>query len=247
VNSFAKFISRAYDQVEMANISRANLKIVGSHSGISLAADGPSQMGLVDVAFFRAFTTVRGEDRENPLCWCYHPADAVAAYHCTRLMLRQPGMGYMRTHRPDVPLLYDPHTATFEPGGLNVLNGGDDLAIVTAGFTVHTARTASAQLARQSIRAALIDAYCLPIDPERLVDALRRAGGRALVVEDNYGGGLGAAVAEIAARTGDLRVETLHCQRIPKSTRTSDEALDYCGVGANQIADHANALLKRPR
>lgn len=246
VNSFAKFLSRATDQIEMANISRANVKIVGSHAGISLAADGPSQMGLLDVAFFRGFTTVRGDDRENPLCWFYHPADAVAAYHCTRLMIERDGMAYMRTHRPDVPLLYAPDTR-FEPGGFHVLNGGDDFAIVTAGYMVHAARAAVTALAKQNIRAALIDAYSLPVDAERLADAIQRAGGQALVVEDNYGGGLGAAVAEIAARTGTLRVDTLHCQRIPKSTRTAEEILDYCGVGPLQIADHALALLRRPR
>ena len=101
-------------------------------------------------------------------------------------------------------------------------------------------------LAKQNIRATLIDAYSLPIDAAKLVEALPRAGGRALVVEDNYGGGFGSAVAEIVARTSGLRVETLCCQRIPKSTRTADEILEYCGVGAAQIADHAAAMLKRP-
>ncbi len=246
VNTFAKFLARAADQIEMANISRANIKIVGSHAGISLAADGPSQMGLLDVPYFRAFSTVRGDDRESPLCWSFHPADAVAAYHCTRLMVEQPGMCYMRTHRPDVPLIYDPATR-FEPGGFHVLSGGDDLAIITAGYMVHTGREAVALLAQQNVRAALIDAYSLPIDGQRLAEALQRAGGRALVVEDNYGSGLGAAVAEVAARVGTLRVATLCCQRIPKSTRKVEEILEYCGVGAPQIADHALAVVKWPR
>lgn len=244
-NSFAKFIARAYDQVEMANISRANIKLVGSHAGISLAADGPSQMGLLDVAFFRAFTTVRGDDRESPLCWLFQPADAVAAYHCTRLMVELRGMCYMRTHRPDVPLLYEPD-ARFEPGGFSVLNGGDDLAIIASGYMVWPAREAVELLARQNVRAALIDAYSLPIDGPRLLEAVQRAGGKCLVVEDNYGGGFGAAVAEIAARAGGPRVATLHCQRIPKSTRTAKEILEYCGVSPSQIADHALAMLGRP-
>ncbi len=246
VNSFAKFISRACDQVEMASISRANLKIVGSHAGISLAADGPSQMGLLDVAFFHAFSSVRGDDRESPLCWFFHPADAVAAYHCTRLMVTLPGMCYMRTHRPDVPLLYEPEMA-FEPGGFHVLASGEDLALIAAGYTVLTARAAAAALAKQNIRATVVDAYSLPINAEPLVETLQRAGGRALVVEDNYGGGLGSAVAEIGARTAGLCVETLRCQRIPKSTRSVEEIMDYCGVGAQQIADHATALLARRR
>ncbi|MBK9120670.1 MAG: transketolase [Phycisphaerales bacterium] len=245
-NSFAKFISRAYDQIEMANISRANLKIVGSHAGISLAADGPSQMGLVDVAFFASYTTVRGDDRESPLLWFFHPADALTAYHCTRHMTTLRSMCYMRTHRPDVPLLYET-SATFELGAWNVLNPGDDLTIIASGYMVHPAKQAVALLAKQNIRATLIDAWCLPVQPERLAEQIQRAGCRALVVEDNYGGGFGSIVAEIAARTGNLRVETLRCQRIPKSTRSPEEVLDYCGVGVGQIADHALAMLRRAR
>ncbi len=244
-NSFAKFIARAYDQVEMANISRANIKLVGSHAGISLAADGPSQMALLDVAYFRSFTTVRGDDRNSPLVWFYHPADAVAAYHCTRRMLEFRGMCYMRTHRPDVPLLYSPDTE-FVPGGFHVLESGEDLAIVSAGYMVHVARQAVAALRKQSIRAALIDAYCLPVDPARLGEQLAKHGGRVLVVEDNYGGGLVSEVAEIAARRGGLRVCGRTVQRIPKSARTPEEILDYCGVGAGQIADHALALVRQP-
>ncbi len=246
VNSFAKFIARAYDQVELASISRANVKLVGSHAGISLGADGPSQMSLADVAYFRAYTAVRSDDRTRPLCWLLQPADAMAAYKLTRLMVEQRGLCYMRTHRPDVPLLYGEETS-FEPGGFQVLRGGDDLALVAAGYMVHEALRAAELLAKQGVRATVIDAYCLPVDAERLMDVLVRAGSQALVVEDNYGGGVGAAVAEIAARTCRVRVDALCCQRIPKSALTADDVLDYCGVSARQIADHAAALLARPR
>ncbi len=241
VNSFAKFIARAYDQIEMASISRANIKLVGSHAGISLAADGPSQMSLLDVAYFRAFTTVPGDDREHPLCWVFHPADAVAAYHCTRLMTQLRGMCYMRTHRPDVPLIYEPDTV-FEPGGFHVLHAGDDLALVTAGYMVHIVKEAAELLAEQQINVTIVDAYSLPLNAERLVETLQRSGGKALVVEDNYGG-LGGAVAEIAAAAGNLRVVTLGCRRIPKSTLTSADELDYCGVGPTQIVEHVRSLL----
>jgi transketolase len=241
VNSFAKFLARACDQIEMANISRANIKLVGSHAGVSLAADGPSQMGLLDVSYFRAFTTVLADDHTSPLCWLFQPADAVAAYHCTRLMTELRGMCYMRTHRPDVPVLYEPDTP-FEPGGFHVLQAGDDLAIVTAGYMVHVAQAAAGRLAKQGVRAAVIDAYSLPLSAARLVDTLRRSGGRALVVEDNYGG-LSGAVAEIAAGAGDVRLATLCCQRIPKSTLTSADELDYCGIGVTQIVDRATKLL----
>lgn len=243
-NSFAKFISRAYDQVELASISRANIKLVGSHAGISLAADGPSQMAVVDVAFFQAFTQVRGDDRTSPLCWFFNPSDAVSAYQLTRLMTVLRGMCYMRTYRPDVPLLYAAD-AQFEPGGFGVVSVGSDVALVSAGYMVHVAKQAAELLARQGIRAAIVDLYCLPVNGARLLETLRRCGSRALVVEDNYGGGLGGVVAQLAARDGEIRVDSLICQRVPKSTRTAEEILDYCGVGAAQIADHALALLRR--
>lgn len=245
VNSFAKFISRAYDQIEMASISRANIKLVGSHAGVSLAADGPSQMGLLDVAYFRAFTMVRGDDRQSPACWVFQPADGVAAYHCTRLMTELRGMCYMRTHRPDVPLLYEPET-TFEPGGFHVLRSGDDLAIVTAGYMVHVAKEAAELLAQRQVQASVVDAYSLPLNAERLAETLQRSGRRALVVEDNYDG-LGGAIAEIAADVGGLRVATLCCQRIPKSALTPADELDYCGVGATQIVERALTVLERSR
>lgn len=241
VNSFAKFLARAYDQVELASVSRANIKLVGSHSGVTPCSDGPSQMGLLDVAYFRALGSVRGDDRRTPLCWLFQPADAVAAFHCTRRMIEIRGMCYMRTFRPDVPIIY-PHDATFSPGGFGVLSAGDDVLLVSAGYMVHVARQAADLLASQNIRAALVDAYSLPIDEESFGELLR-PGRPVLVVEDNYGGGLGAAVAEIAARRGSgLRVERLQVNRIPKSAREPDQELDLCGIGARQIADRVKSL-----
>jgi transketolase len=245
VNSFAKFLVRGYDQVDLAAISRAGIKLVGSHAGITPASDGPSQMALCDLAFFRAFTGVRGDDRQNPLCWVYQPADAYAAYHCTRLMIEQPGMAYMRTHRPPVPMLYDADTA-FEPGGFHVLASGGDVTLVTGGYLVHKCLTVRDLLARQDVAAGVIDAYSLPLQREALRHVLRKAGGPVLVVEDNFAGGLVSEVAEIAAETADIRVHGLCVQRMPKSARSEDQILEYCGVGPAQIADHAMALLQQP-
>ncbi len=249
-NSFAKFLARGYDQVELASISRANIKLVGSHSGITPCSDGPSQMALSDVAYFRSFTTARGDDRVSPLGWIFMPADAICAWHCTRLMIETPGLCYMRTYRPDVPLLYPPD-AQFEPGGFSVLQTGEDLALVSCGYMVHVALQAAALLAKQNIRAAVIDAYSLPIAPARtaeLTGALARSGKLAVVLEDNYGGGLGAALAELAANPfaaqRGIRVEPVTVNRIPKSTRQPDEVLDLCGVSAAQAADRAMAALR---
>jgi len=245
VNSFGKFLMRACDQIDMASISRANIKLVGSHVGVTPAADGPSQMALTDVAYFRAFSGVPGDDRRSPLCWIYHPADAVAAFHCTRLMLEHRGMCYMRTHRPAVPLIYSPQTA-FRPGGFHVLTTGPDVAILAAGYLVHVGKEAVELLACQNLRATLIDVYSLPLDAEELVAALERAGRQAIVIEDNYGGGLGAAVAEVAAESGGIRVYPLYCRRIPRSARTEPLALAWCGLSPQQIADHVLAWLRRP-
>jgi transketolase len=202
-------------------------------------------MGLLDVAFFRALGAVRGDDRESPLCWSFQPSDALAAYHCTRLMTQIDGLCYLRTHRPDAPLLYPPQTQ-FEPGGFHTLRPGGDLAIVSAGYMTHVSLRAVDALARQSVRAALLDVYSTPVKAAPLAEALARAGGVALVVEDNYGAGLGAEVAEVAAGHGGLRVRRLHVQRVPRSTRSPEEILEYCGVSDAQIADHALALLRRP-
>lgn len=242
-NTFAKFFARAYDQIEMANISRANIKLVGSHAGISPCADGPSQMALVDVAYFRSFGTVRADDREQPLLWLFQPADGFAAYALTRQMLAQRGMCYMRTFRPDAPLIYRDDTE-FPLRGMHVLRSGEDLALVSAGFALHTALAAADLLAQQKVRATVIDAYCLPLDGARLVDLIHKSGNAALTVEDNYGGGLGAAVAEAAAERGSVRVRQAHCQRIPKSTVTPEQEFEYCGVAAGQVADQALALIR---
>ncbi|MCG3126130.1 MAG: Transketolase 1 [Phycisphaerae bacterium] len=243
-NTFAKFWSRALDQIELAAISRANIKLVGSHAGITPHSDGPSQMGLCDVAFFRSLSTVPADDRESPLGWFFQPSDAVSAFHCTRLMLEARGLCYMRTHRPDAPLLYAPDTR-FEAGGFHVRGAGEHLALVASGYMVHVAAAAADLLGRHGVRATLIDAYSLPIRSAALTHAVVRAGGKAVVVEDNYGGGLGAAVAEIAAASGKFRACCASVRRIPKSTVREDEILTYCGLSAQQIADDCLGLLER--
>jgi transketolase len=202
-------------------------------------------MAVVDVAFFRSLTTVRGDDRINPACWFFSPADGLTAYHCTRLMTNVRAMCYMRTYRPDVPLLYAPD-ANFELGGFGAFNPGGDIALVSGGYMTHVIKQAAELLARQGVRATMIDLYCLPANGEKLLEALKRAGARALVAEDNYGGGLGSVVSELAAADGGVRSESRICRRIPKSARTAEEILDYCGVGARQIADHALAMLRKP-
>lgn len=241
-STFAKFVTRAYDQVEMAIISGANLKIVGSHSGISLAADGPSQMSLPDVAWFRSLSTAK-DHRNNPACYLLQPADAFAAYALTLRMAEHDGTCYMRTHRPDVEFIYDEKT-TFELGGFETLTEGRDLLIVTAGYMVHECNKALDALDRMGVDASLVDLYSIPFDAEALLDLANANNGYVLTVEDNYGGGLGSAVADACTESGDaFTIEQMYVRDIPKSARSEDEIMRQCGLHHTDIVKKASGML----
>jgi len=240
--TFSKFVTRAYDQIEMGINSGANLKIVGSHSGISLAADGPSQMSLPDVAWFRSFTTMK-DHRGNPGCYVLQPSDAYAAFALTQVMADYQGCCYMRVFRPDVEFLYDDATV-FNLGGFEVLTQGRDLVIATAGYMVHECNKALEHLDKAGVDATLVDLYSLPFDEEKFLDIANENGGNILVVEDNYGGGLGSAIADACTSGGDaFTVRQMHVRRIPKSARTTDEVLAMCGLDAASITAEAAKML----
>jgi len=226
----------------MAQITRSNIKLVGSHAGVSLAADGPSQMSLHDVSYFRS-ASAADNGFGRPVCVSFHPSDAVSAYHCTFLMANFDGMCYMRTHRPEVPLLYKPETK-FEIGGHHVLADGSALTIVSAGYALHECRTAVDMLAKDNVKCTLIDAYSFPLNAQPILAAGARTNNRILCVEDNYIGGLAGAVAEAAALVGQVRVESMTVRRLPKSARETDEIMAYVGVSAKDIAQRAAALAR---
>jgi len=241
-STFSKFVTRAYDQIEMAMNSGANLKIVGSHSGTSLAADGPSQMSLPDVAWFRSLGTAEGHSG-GPACWTLHPSDAWSTFRLTQLMADHDGMCYMRVHRPEVEFLYSEDTE-FTFGGMEVLMEGRDLLIVSAGYMVHECNRALDGLDKLGVDASLVDCYSLPLDEERLLDLANENGGNVLVVEDNYGGGLFSAVAEACVRGGDaFTVEPMHVTRIPKSARSEDSILEQCGMDHASIVSRVASML----
>ncbi len=241
-STFAKFLARGYDQIEMATITRANIKLCGSHAGVSLAADGPSQMSLPDMAYFRSYTQT-DDGFGNPACVVFHPADAVAAYHCAVLAANLRGMCYIRTHRPDVAFIYDPNTK-FEVGGSHQLAEGSDLTIVTGGYMVTVCRKVVEQLAAKGVKCNLFDAYSFPLRTEPILAAARAAGGRILTVEDNFVGGLNAAVAEAAARSGGCVVDSVTCRRIPKSAKTPEETLAFLGLSTDHIVQRAMSMVK---
>lgn len=242
-STFGKFFTRAYDQIEMAVNSGANFKLVGSHAGITLAADGPSQMALPDVAWFRSFTTMHRPDG-HPGFYLLQPSDAYQAYALIQAMAEYQGPCYMRTLRSDTEFLYGEQDR-FALGGHEVLTEGRDLLIVAAGYMVHEANKALEMLDENGVDATLIDLYSLPFDGDAIADLANANNGMVLTVEDNYGGGIGSAVADVLAATGDgFTVNQMHVRRLPKSGLTPGDLLRYCGLSADDIVQSAMAMLQ---
>ncbi len=242
-STFSKFFVRAYDQIEMAINSGANLKLVGSHSGITLAADGPSQMSLPDVAWFRSWTTMK-DHRGNPGCYVLQPADAYAAYALTGVMAEYEGVCYMRTLRAETEFIYS-DDQVFNLGGFEVLHQGRDVVLCAAGYMVHEANKAIELLDTAGVSATLVDLYSLPFDTDKLLDIVAANNGYVISIEDNYGGGIGSAVADALVESGDgFTLEQMFVRRIPKSARTPDELLAYCGLTAQDIVSKAMNVLQ---
>ncbi|MBY0311420.1 MAG: transketolase [Phycisphaerales bacterium] len=242
-STFAKFVTRGYDQIEMAINSGANLKIIGSHAGISLASDGPSQMSLPDIAWFRALSTMR-DHRGNPGCYILQPSDAFAAYALTGVMAEYEGACYMRTLRPDTEFLYNDETV-FNLGGFEVLQEGRDILLVAAGYMVHEANKALDLLDQAGISATLVDAYSIPFDTDKMLDLANANGGYIVTLEDNYGASLGSAVADALTQGGEgFTLEQMFVKRIPKSAKTPGEMLKMCGLTAADIKATVERVLQ---
>ncbi len=241
VSSFGKFLVRGYDQLEMAVISNANIKLCGSHAGVSLAADGPSQMGLPDLAFMRSFAHSRRVDGA-PAIRFFQPCDAVSAFKLTELMANTDGLCYMRTHRPDVDFIYD-ESETFEVGGFKHLIDGEDVAIVASGYMVHIARQAVDLLQEAGLDASLIDAYSMPLATDEILQIGDDCRGQILVVEDNYIGGIGDEVGAAAAASDlGVRVHSLYVRSVPKSAKTPEAILKMVHLTAEDIAAAAQSM-----
>jgi transketolase len=236
VSTFAKFITRGYDQLEMASITNANLKVCGSHAGISLAADGPSQMALTDLAFMRAMCHAKRADG-SPVLRFFQPSDAVSAFKLTELMANLDGLCYMRTHRPDVPFIYD-QDEDFTVGGFKHLIDGEDMAIVASGYMVHVAMKAAAMLEEKSgLRPSLIDAYSMPLSTDEILQIGDDCRGQIIVVEDNYVGGIADEICAAAAQSDlGVTVHPMYVQKIPKSAKTPEEILAQVSLAAEDIA-----------
>jgi transketolase len=231
-STFACFLSRAADFVRMAAISNVDLKLTGSHAGVSIGEDGPSQMALEDLALYRA----------EPNYTVLYPCDAVSAERLLALMAYHPGPAYMRTSRPKTPVIYA-NDETFTIGGLKVLreSAGDVATVIGAGITVFEALKAYDQLKAAGIAIRVIDLYSLqPIDTAGLIAAGRASGGRLITVEDHYAaGGIGDAVAEAVADAG-FTVHRLAVREIPRSGKP-EELVERFGISASHIVDAVRA------
>jgi len=232
-STFACFLARAYDHIRMAGISQANIKLCGSHAGVSIGEDGPSQMALEDIAMMRAV----------PGCTLFHPSDAVSTEAIVEIAARHKGMVFIRTARHKTAILYGKDTE-FKIGGSRVLAQAptDKVTVVAAGVTVHEARKALESLKGEGITFTLIDAYCIkPIDRDTIRAAAAKTNNTIVTVEDHYiQGGLGDAVLEAVADAG-IKVHKMAVTELPRSGKP-DELLEKFGISAKRIVEKVRAL-----
>jgi transketolase len=237
-STFATFFTRAYDQIRMAVIGGADLRLCGSHAGVSIGEDGPSQMGLEDLAMLRTLL-------ESTVLY---PCDPNQTAALVAQMAEIKGLSYLRTTRAKTPVLYAPGEL-FPIGGSRVLrqSGEDQVTVVAAGITVHESLKAHDRLQAEGIRIRVIDAYSVkPIDAATLRCAAAETGGRVVVVEDHGAeGGLGDAVLEALTGEGSVTctVVKLAVREMPGSGPPAD-LLRVAGIDAEGISSSVMALVR---
>ena len=236
LDTFACFLARAYDQVRMAAISRSNINLCGSHCGVSIGEDGPSQMALEDIAIFRAVhsSTV------------LYPSDAISAERLTETMAGRAGINYLRTSRPKFPILYSKDDK-FPIPGFKVLRQSpqDKVTVIGAGVTLHEALKAADQLKTEGTAVRVIDLYCVkPIDGEDLAKEIAATSGRLITVEDHWAeGGIGEAVLSALAQASvaPAKSQFLAVREMPHSGKP-DELLNAFGISARHIVEAVRAI-----
>lgn len=227
ISTFGAFFMRAADQIRMAAIGTANLRLAGSHAGVSIGQDGPSQMALEDIGFMRAL----------PGSVVLYPADAVSTYKLVEQMVKYDhGISYLRTTRMATPVLYDV-TETFPIGGCKVIrqSTNDKACIISAGVTLFEVLKAYDQLEKEGVAVSVIDLYSIkPLDFNTLLQVARSSGNNIITVEDHYlEGGLGQAVT-YALRNENVHVDCLAVTKLPRSG-TPQELLVWAGIDAHSI------------
>jgi transketolase len=237
-STFAAFFSRAFDFVRMGAISGVELRLSGSHCGVEIGADGPSQMGLEDLAMMRS---VHGST-------VLYPSDATSTAALVAAMAHTLGISYIRTTRGAYPVIYEAREA-FAIGGSKVLRASerDDVTLVGAGVTLHECLKAAELLGGEGIQARVVDCYSVkPIDVPTVSEAAAATSGRIVVAEDHHPeGGLGSAVTECLLSNGrtSLHVAHLAVRGMPGSG-TGEELMAWAGIDAHHIAAAARGLVR---
>lgn len=228
-STFAAFFTRAADQLRMGAISLANIKCAGSHAGVSIGEDGPSQMALEDLALFRAL----------PGAVVFYPSDAVSTERAVELAANYQGIVFIRTGRPANAVLY-PNNENFAIGKSKVVceSANDQILLIGAGVTLYECLNAQKELAKCGMNAAVVDLFSVkPLDTDLLLKHAQRVGGRVLTVEDHYhAGGIGEAVASTLGDAANIRVRSLAINEIPRSG-PPDVLIDLFGISARHIVD----------
>ncbi|KAH8318899.1 hypothetical protein KR074_011508 [Drosophila pseudoananassae] len=237
VSTFATFFTRAFDQIRMGAISQTNVNFVGSHCGCSIGEDGPSQMGLEDIAMFR---TIPGST-------IFYPSDAVSTERAVELAANTKGVCFIRTSRPNTCVIYE----NDEP--LNIGQGkvvrqksSDEVLLIGAGITLYECLSAADQLEKNCITARVIDPFTIkPLDAALIIEHGKQCGGRVVVVEDHYQqGGLGEAVLSALAGERNFVVKHLYVPTVPRSGPPS-VLIDMFGISARHVVAAVNDLLKQ--
>jgi len=235
-STFAAFLTRAFDNLRMGVISQTNINIVGSHCGISIGEDGPSQMALEDLAMFQSL----------PGATVFYPSDAVACERATELAANTRGICFIRTGRPAVPVVYD-NSEVFQIGKAKVLrkSDSDKVLIVAAGITLFEALAAADQLAAQGVNARVLDPFTIkPLDIQAIQENAAACGGRVVTVEDHYPeGGIGDAVLAAVATCRNVIVRKLAVNSVPRSGPPM-ELLEMFGISASHVVRACNDILK---
>ncbi|KAM6925223.1 transketolase-like protein 2 [Xenentodon cancila] len=228
-STFAAFFSRAYDQIRMGAISQTNVNLVGSHCGVSIGEDGPSQMALEDLAMFRAI----------PTCTVFYPSDALSTEGAVELSANTKGICFIRTSRPDTAVIYSPDEK-FEVGVAKVVrkSDSDQVTVIGAGVTLHEALAAADILESEGTRIRVIDPFTIkPLDAGTVLASARATRGQIITVEDHYKeGGLGEAVLSAVGSEPGIVVTRLAVTSVPRSGKPQ-ELLDFYGISAKHIAN----------
>ncbi|KAK2717783.1 hypothetical protein QYM36_006543 [Artemia franciscana] len=235
-STFAAFFTRTFDQIRMGALSQKNINCVGSHAGVSIGEDGPSQMALEDLAMFRTI----------PGCTVFYPNDAVSCERACELEANTRGICFIRTSRPATVVIYN-NEALFQVGKAQVVreNPGDKIVLIVAGITMHEGLKAADTLATNGIHVCVIDPYTIkPLDADTIRAHALRVGGKILTVEDHYPeGGIGETVACILSTDANITVKRLAVDEVPRSC-PPEVLFEKYGNSSNCIVNAVYNLLQ---